>query len=65
MRRRTRLRDILLVWPLVAICRARRSAEISARRRRADYRRPGSLTYNRMRADRAHRREQGLDGPWA
>jgi hypothetical protein len=63
MRRKTRLRDILLVWPLLGIDRARKSAEMSARRRRADYRRPGSLTYNRMQADRLYQQARERDGP--
>jgi len=58
------LRDILLVWPLTGAIQVYDAAQMSARRRRADYRRPGSLTYNRQQAARQYRAEQERDGPW-
>jgi hypothetical protein len=61
VRRRLRVRDILGL-PLVVlgrVCRqARRDAQIAARRRRADYRRPGSLTYNRQQAQRRYEQDE-------
>lgn len=61
MRRRMRLGDVLLGLPLAGLARARKAAEISARRRRADYRRRGSLTYNRQQAARLYRQVNELD----
>jgi len=54
MRRRLRLRDILVVYPLIWVADSRRSADIGRRRRQADYLRPGSLTYNRQVAQQRH-----------
>lgn len=64
MRRRIRVRDVLLVLPLDVIEAAFRGAQVAARRRRADYRRLGSLTYNRQQAARLYRQAQERDGPW-
>jgi hypothetical protein len=58
--RRMRVRD-LLILPLVRLDRARRRAELANRRHRADYRRPGSLTYERQQALAAWEARQQRD----
>lgn len=62
MRRRARIRDLPGLL-LAGVEQAQWAAEIRGRIRRADYRRPGSLTYNRRRALEAYGRQQRTSVP--